>query len=176
MTGAGFRPVYRGGAPSLPVLSVCGTIGRMGRPWTAVEDAAIRQSAAVGFPTLRVLAVDCGRSYVAIRLRASHLRAIRLPRVDPAQGAARGPTEILCRYCGGAFLARGGVRYCGGVCRTLARGQCPGCGRALIALQCSRCATDGKRADWPGRVSLRPNGSDTSGGGPYITVGSVETD
>ena len=150
MTGAGLTGAYRGVAPSLPVLSVCATIGRMGRPWTAAEDAALRRRAVVGWPTLRTLAVGSGRSYVAIRLRASHLRAIRLPRVDPAQGAARGPTEILCRYCGGAFLARGGVRYCGGVCRTLARGQCPGCGRAVgQARRCTKCAVDGKRSDWP---------------------------
>ena len=116
------------------------------RRWTAVEDAAIRQSAAVGAPTLRVLAVDCGRSYTAIRARASVLRAIRSPR--PAR---RGPSEIPCRYCGGAFLSRGGVRYCGDECRTLARGQCPGCGRPVKDLRCSRCAVDGKRSDWPAK-------------------------
>ena len=26
------------------------------------------------------------------------------------------------------------------------------------------------------RVSLQPNGGETSGGGPYVTVGPVETD
>ena len=127
------------------------------RHWTAAEDEAIRLSAARGRPTLRALAGDSGRSYCAIRLRASRLRAIRLPRLDPAQRAARGPFEIPCRYCGSAFLSRGGARYCGGECRTLGRGQCPGCGRALKALQCARCAVEGKRAVWlgPSRIAGR---------------------
>ena len=123
-----------------------------GGPGTAAEDAALRRRAVVGRPTLRTLAVSSGRTYVAIRLRASHLRAIRLQRLDPSQRAARGPTEILCRYCGGAFLSRGSLRYCGDECRTLAVGQCPGCGRAVgKALRCAKCAVDGKRSDWPGR-------------------------
>ena len=83
------------------------------RRWTAVEDAKLRQRASVGWPTLRALAVDCGRSYYATRHRASRLGAIRLERSDPAERAARGPTEIPCRYCGGAFLSRGSLRYCG---------------------------------------------------------------
>ena len=122
------------------------------RHWTAAEDAAIRRSAVVGYPTLRALADGSGRTYVAVRTRASRLRAIRLPRLDPAERAARRPTEDQCRYCDGAFLPRGGVRYCGDECRTLARGQCPGCGRTLKDLRCSRCAVDGKRSDWPGRA------------------------
>ena len=122
------------------------------RRWTAAEDAALRRSAVVGWPSLRALAVDCGRSYYATRHRASRLGAIRLHRLDPAERAARVPTEGQCRYCGGAFLSRGGLRYCGDECRTLGRGQCPGCGRAVgQALRCARCATDGKRSDWPGR-------------------------
>ena len=121
-------------------------------PWSTSEDAAIRLSAAVGSPTLRALAVDCGRSYCAIRARASVLRAIRRPRGQRAVRAARGPTEIPCRYCGSMFLARGGVRYCGGACRALAVSQCPGCGRPLTDQQCPRCAVDGKRSTWPGRL------------------------
>ena len=130
---------------------------------TAAEDAALRQRAVVGWPDLRTLAVNSGRSYVAIRHRASRLGAIRLKRLDQSQRAARGPTEIPCRYCGGAFLSRGSLRYCGDECRTLAGGQCPGCGRAVgKGLRCGRCALDGKRADWPGRAN--------------VTVGPVKTD
>ena len=123
------------------------------RRWTAAEDAALRRSASVGWPTLRALAADVGRSYYAIRHRASRLGAIRLHRLDPAERAARRPTEIPCRYCGSMFLARGGTRYCGDECRTLARGQCPSCGRPVKDLRCSRCAVDGKRSDWPERAT-----------------------
>ena len=122
------------------------------RRWTAAEDAAIRLSAARGWPTLRALAGDNGRTYYAIRTRASRLRAIRLPRLDPAQRATKGPSEMPCRYCGSVFLASGGTRYCGGECSTLSMGQCPGCGRAIKDLHCPRCAVDGKRAVWPGRA------------------------
>lgn len=122
------------------------------RHWTAVEDAAIRLSAQRGHPTLRALAGDCGRTYIAIRTRASRLSATRITRLDPAQLAARGPFEIPCRYCGEAFLPRGGARYCGGECSTLSTRHCPGCGRSLgKGLRCSRCAVEGKRADWPER-------------------------
>ena len=122
----------------------------MGRPWTVEEDEALRRRAVVGWPDLRTLAAGCGRTYDAMMKRASRLGAIRLERSDPAERAARGPTEIPCRYCGGAFLSRGSVRYCGPQCRTLARGQCPGCGRAVgQEHRCSRCAVDGKRSDWP---------------------------
>ena len=101
---------------------------------------------------LRALAADCGRTYVATMKRASRLGAIRLQRLDPSERPARGPSEILCRYCGGAFLALGSVRYCGDVCRTLAVGQCPGCGRPVGKdCRCARCSLDGKRSDWPGR-------------------------
>ena len=119
------------------------------RRWTAVEDAALERRALVGWPTLRALAADVGRSYNATRHRASRLGAIRLPLLDPAQRAARGPSVIACRYCGGAFLARGGTRYCGGECSTLSKRQCPGCGRPMADLRCSRCAADGRRSDWP---------------------------
>ena len=133
------------------------------RRWTASEDAALRRRAVVGWPSLRALAVGSGRTYVSIRHRASRLGAIRLQRMDPSQRAARGPTEMPCRYCGGAFLSRGSLRYCGDECRTLAGGQCPGCGRAVgKALRCARCATDGKRSDWPVRGQR--------------AVGPVETD
>ena len=132
------------------------------RRWTAAEDAALRRSAVVGWPSLRALAVDCGRSYYATRHRASRLRAIRLERRDPSQRAALGPTEILCWYCGGAFLARGGSRYCGGACVALSKRQCPGCGRAVgKALRCTRCAADGKRSDWPGRATAEAGPADT---------------
>ena len=123
------------------------------RRWTEAEDAAIRRSAASGWPTLRTLADGSGRTYVAIRHRASRLGAIRLQRLDPAQRAARRPTEIPCRYCGSMFLASGGTRYCGDECRTLARRQCPGCGRTLTDLRCPRCGVDGKRSDWPARAT-----------------------
>ena len=133
------------------------------RRWTASEDAALRRRAVVGWPSLRALAVGSGRTYVSIRHRASRIGAIRLQRMDPSQRAARGPTEMPCRYCGGAFLSRGSLRYCGDECRTLAGGQCPGCGRAVgKALRCARCATDGKRSDWPVRGQR--------------AVGPVETD
>ena len=122
------------------------------RHWTAAEDAAIQRSAVVGYPTLRALADGSGRSYVAVRTRASRLRAIRLHRLDPAQRTARRPIEIPCRYCGDMFLARGVTRYCGGLCATLALSHCPGCVRPLKDLRCSRCAVDGKRSDWPGRA------------------------
>ena len=125
---------------------------RTWRHWTAAEDAAIRLSAVDGWPTLRTLADGSGRTYVAVRIRASRLGAIRLHRLDPTERAARRPTEIPCGYCGSMFLARGGLRYCGGACRTLARGQCPGCGCPLTDLRCARCAGDGLRADWPGRA------------------------
>ena len=123
------------------------------RHWTAAEDSAIRLSARRGWPTLRDLAVGSGRTYVAIRHRASRLGAIRLPRLDPAERAARRPTEIPCRYCGDMFLARGGTRYCSGVCVALSVGQCPNCGRPVgKALRCAYCAKDGKRDVWPGRA------------------------
>ena len=125
------------------------------RRWTVEEDEALRQSARCGRlagPCGR-WRLDCGRSYLcdAMMKRASRLGAIRLERSDPAERAARGPTEIPCRYCGGAFLSRGSVRYCG---RRSAGpwpgGQCPGCGRAVgQEHRCSRCAVDGKRSDWP---------------------------
>ena len=150
----------------------------MGRHWTAAEDAALRRRAVGGWPSLRAVAVDCGRTYDATMKRASRLGAIRLQRLEPAQRAARVPTEGQCRYCGGAFLSRGSVRYCGDECRTLAVGQCPGCGRAVgEALRCARCAADGKRADWPdkGHGAGLP-----SGGNPRASVlaevGPVETD
>jgi hypothetical protein len=144
---------YRGVNCCLSVLGLTKLVRMAGwRHWTAAEDAALRRRAVVGWPTLRALAVGSGRTYVAIRLRASKLRAIRLERLNPAQRAARGPTEMPCRYCGGAFLSRGSLRYCCDECRTLAVGQCPGCGRAVgKALRCARCAMDGKRSDWPGR-------------------------
>ena len=63
----------------------------------------------VGWPTLRTLAVGSGRTYVSIRHRASRLGAVRHPRLDPAERAARRPTEIPCRYCGSVFL--GARRY-----------------------------------------------------------------
>ena len=120
------------------------------RHWTEAEDAAIRRSARLGWPTLRTLADGSGRTYVAIRHRASRLGAIRLQRLDPAERAARRPTEIPCRYCGSMFLASGGTRYCGGACVALSKRQCPGCGRAVgQARRCSSCALVGKRSDWP---------------------------
>ena len=83
------------------------------RRWTAAEDAAIRQSAfALGRladlagPGGRIV----GRSYVRYPARVRLVLRVRfgVPRLDPAQRAARGPSEIPCRYCGGAFLASGG--------------------------------------------------------------------
>ena len=151
---------YRSSDCSLPALNVpiLNTMGRQSslrRRWTEAEDAAIRLSARRGWPTLRELAGGSGRTYVAIRHRASRLGATRLHRLDPSQRAALGPSEIPCRYCGSMFLASGGTRYCGGECRTLAVGQCPGCGRAVgKALRCSHCAVDGKRADWPERATV----------------------
>lgn len=121
------------------------------RHWTAQEDTAIRQSAEAGYPKLSALAVDYGRTYFSIRTRASRIGAIRLHRLDPADRPPRGPTRRTCRYCGDAFLGIAGERYCGDVCRVLGRGQCPGCGRALKGLRCSRCAVDGKRDAWPVR-------------------------
>ena len=155
---------YRGDNLSFRSLIVSRDIDGMERPshwrhWTAAEDKMLRRRAVVGWPSLRELAVKTGRSYDAIRLRASRLGAIRLERLDPEQRAARGPTEIPCRYCASPFLIRGGARYCGGACAALARSQCPGCGRALKALRCSHCAVVGKRSDWPERA-----------------VGPVETD
>ena len=120
------------------------------RRWTAAEDAALVRRAVVGWPSLLTLAGATGRSHSAIRHRASRLRAIRLHRLDPAARQARGPFKRQCRYCGGAFMGIAGARYCGGECRTLARGQCPGCGRPLTALRCAKCAVDGKRAAWNG--------------------------
>ena len=129
------------------------------RRWTEAEDETLRRRAVAGYPTLRALAADVGRSYDATRHRASRLRAVRL---DPAQRTTRGPTEIPCRYCGGAFLARGGTRYCGGECSTLSKRQCPGCGRPMADLRCSRCAVDGRRSDWPdrGHRAVGPVGPD----------------
>ena len=123
------------------------------RHWTAAEDAAIWLSARRGYPTLRTLADGSGRTYYAMRHRASRLGAIRLYRLDLAERAARRPTEIPCRYCGDMFLARGVTRYCGGACATLAGGHCPGCGRPLKDLRCSHCAVVGKRSDWPERAA-----------------------
>ena len=75
---------------------------------------------------------------------------------------SRGPTETPCRYCGSMFLARGSVRYCGDECRTLAYGQCPGCGRAVgKERRCSWCAVQGKRADWPDRATAEVGPVDT---------------
>ena len=112
-------------------------------------------SALRGWPTLRDLAVDFGRSHNATCHRASRLGAIRLHRLDPSQRAARGPSEIPCRYCGSVFLSSGGRRYCSGECGTLGRGQCPGCGRAIKDLRCSRCAVALKGSGPSGRAGLK---------------------
>ena len=121
------------------------------RPWTAVEDAAIRRSTEAGHPTLRALAVDCGRSYFAIRTRASRLGSIRLQRVDLALRPA--PSTRPCEYCGAVFVVKGSARHCGLECRYLGKGRCPGCGQALTDLQCLRCAADRKRSEWPGKAA-----------------------
>lgn len=125
------------------------------RRWTEAEDEALRRRAVVGWPSMRTLAGSSGRSYNAIRHRASRLGAIR---VDPARRAARGPTETPCRYCGVSFLSRGGSRYCGGACAALGRGHCPGCGRVLKDLACARCGLEGRPGVWPGpsRTVTRP--------------------
>ena len=164
-SGAGPDPAYRSVRSSILSLNVpiLNTMGRQSslRRWTEAEDAAIRLSARRGWPTLRELADGSGRTYVAIRHRASRLGATRLHRLDPAERAARGPSEIPCRYCGSMFLASGGTRYCGGECSTLSKRQCPGCGRPLTDLRCARCAVDGKRADWPERATATVGPVDT---------------
>ena len=111
----------------------------------------LRRRAIVGWPTLRALAVDLGRTHVATLTRASRLGAIRLRR-DTAERSARRTEKRPCRYCGSPFLRRGGAHYCGGACVALSKRQCPGCGRPLKDLRCARCAVDGKRSDWPGRA------------------------
>ena len=96
------------------------------RRWTKAEDAKLARRALVGWPTLRVLAVTLGRTHVATLTRASRLRAIRVPLLDPAERAAREPSVIECLYCGSAFLASVGQRYCSGECSTLGVGVNPG--------------------------------------------------
>ena len=123
------------------------------RHWTAAEDAAIRRSAVVGYPTLRALADGSGRTYVAVRTRASRLRAIRLPRLDPAERAARRPTEIPVAVLRRRVpTARRGALLRRRVPRPLPGASVRAAGVTLKDLRCSRCAVDGKRSDWPGRA------------------------
>ena len=129
------------------------------RLWTAAEDELVRARAIRGWPTLRALAVDLGRTHWSVLTRASRLGAIRL-RPDRAAREARTIEKKPCSYCGFPSLLTGGARYCGGACRALARRQCPGCGRPMgTGMHCEHCETAGKRSDWPERA-----------------VGPVETD
>ena len=141
-------------------LGVCQDINGMERQsskrrWTEADDELLRRRALVGWPTLRALAVDLGRTHCAVLTRTSRLGAIRLHRLDPAERERRPTEKRPCNYCGFPFLLMGGARYCGGACLSLSRRQCPGCGRPMgKALRCSHCAAVGKRADWPERATV----------------------
>ena len=123
------------------------------RHWTAAEDELVRRRAVVGWPTLKKLAVDLGRTHWSLLTRASRLGAIRVrPCSEPR--AARTIEKKPCSYCGFLCLLTGGARYCGGACRALARRQCPGCGSPMgTGMHCSHCAVVGKRSDWPERAA-----------------------
>ena len=156
--GAGSYPAHRGCEPLRSQLFMCQYIDGYGetidwRHWTAVEDAAIRLSAQRGHPTLRALAGDCGRTYIRYPHPCISARGDSAHSAGPGTAGGSGTVQkIPCRYCGEAFLPRGGARYCGGECSTLSTRHCPGCGRSLgKGLRCSRCAVEGKRADWPER-------------------------
>lgn len=117
-----------------------------GRPWTAAEDAAVREAArrnaewGTDRPTgtqpepagrLRELAAKLGRTYAAVRKRAERIGAVahREPEAAPA-------TDRECRQCGAPVRGRGRRLYCSADCAALARGRCLTCGRIAAACQC----------------------------------------
>ena len=84
------------------------------RPWTAAEDARIRERAARRTPDRdwAALAADLGRTHAAVRRRVSNLNAGQYRDRSPRTAA---PVLHVCEWCGAEFDRKsraGRLMYC----------------------------------------------------------------